>query len=80
MALSDFGDNGGAVPTMKLADSSLGNDNQWTATYLLDHDARFVTRPVGTYGDSGAYELVPNEIFSHGFENGYTTGWSDEVW
>lgn len=74
-----FGYNGGAVPTMKLYDFSWATDNQWTDTYLLDHDARFVGRPVGTYGDSGAYELVPGEIFSHGFENGYTTGWFDTV-
>lgn len=74
-----FGYNGGAVPTMKMHDSSWGNDNSWTTTYLLDHDARFVSRPVGTYGDSGAYELVPDEIFSHGFDNGYTTGWSSTV-
>jgi len=74
-----FGYNGGAVPTMKLHDTSWAKNNQWTTTYLLDHDARFVGRPVGTYGDSGAYELVPGEIFSHGFDNGYTTGWSDTV-
>lgn len=79
LGLYGFGYNGGAVPTMKLYDSSMGNDNQWTTTYLLDHDARFVSRPVGTYGDSGAYELVPGEIFSHGFENGYATGWSSTV-
>ena len=71
-----FGYNGGAVPTMKVYDSSLANDNHWTTTHLLSHDARFVSRPVGTYGDSGAFELVPGEIFSHSFENGYTTGWS----
>ena len=74
-----FGYNGGAVPTMKMYDSSWGNDNQWTTTYLLDHDARYVSRPGGTYGDSGAYELVPGEIFSHSFENMYTTGWSDTI-
>ena len=79
VGLYHFGFNGGAVPTMKLQDSSWAKNNQWTTTYLLDHDARFVGRPVGTYGDSGAYELVPGEIFSHGFETGYTTGWFDTV-
>ena len=74
-----FGYNGGAVPTMKLYDTSWATDNPWTDTYLLDHDARFVGRPVGAYCDSGAYELVPDELFSHGFDNGYTTGWSSTV-
>lgn len=79
LGLYGFGYNGGAVPTMKVYDNSLTNDNHWTTTYLLNHDARFVSRPVGTYGDSGAYELVPDQIFAHSFENGYTTGWSNTV-
>ncbi len=79
LAIYGFGYNGGAVPTVKLHETSLAQNNQWTTTYLLDHDARFVGRPMGTYGDSGAYELVPGEIFSHGFENEYTTGWSSTV-
>jgi len=79
VGVHSFGYDGGAVPTMKLYDTSWATDNQWTDTYLLDHDARFIGRPVGAYGDSGAYELVPGEIFSHGFDNGYTTGWGDTV-
>jgi len=31
---------------------------------------------MGAYGDAGVYENVLYEIFSHGFENRYTTGWS----
>lgn len=77
--LSDFGFNGGGVPTFKLSASGVADDYVFTDTYLLDEDARSSFRPVGPYGDSGAYELVPNEIFSHGFENRYTTGWSTTV-
>ncbi|MEN8162869.1 MAG: CSLREA domain-containing protein [Acidobacteriota bacterium] len=77
--LSDFGFNGGGVQTFKLSASGVSDDYVFTTTHLLDEDARFTPRPVGPYGDSGAYELVPDEIFSHGFENKYTTGWSDTV-
>jgi len=79
IGMDGFGYYGGGVPTVKLLNSSWAIDNQWTTTFLQDRDARFVTRPQGTYGDSGAFELVPGEIFIHGFENGYTAGWGDDL-
>jgi len=79
MHLSDFGFNGGGVPTIKLSEGSVSHDNIFTTDYLFFEDARTSPRPVGAYGDSGAFEAVPDEIFSHNFENRYTTGWSSMV-
>jgi hypothetical protein len=77
--MSDFGFNGGGVPTHKLQVGSVSHDYVFTDTHLMDEDARSSDRPIGPYGDSGAFEAIPNEIFSHGFENKYTTGWSSTV-
>jgi len=78
-SMSDFGFNGGGVPTFKLQEGSVSHDYVFTSNYLISEDARMSPRPMGVYGDSGAYEAVANEIFSHGFENRYTTGWSSTV-
>lgn len=74
--LMQFGWHGGGVPTQELGEWGVADDYVFTDTYLLPEDARCSERPVGPYGDAGAFERVPNEIFSHGFENRYTTGWS----
>jgi len=78
-SMSDFGFNGGGVPTQKLQVGSVSHDYVFTDAHLMDEDARSSDRPIGPYGDSGAFEAVPDEIFSHGFENRYTTGWSSTV-
>ncbi len=79
IGLGSFGYNGGGVPTVSLSDGGVAADYVFTADYLLNEDARFVQRPVGAYGDAGAFERVPDEIFLHNFENGYPTGWSEVV-
>ena len=78
-SMSDFGFNGGGVPTHRLQEGSVSHDYQFTDTHLMDSDARSSGRPFGAYGDAGAFEAVSDEIFSHGFENRFTTGWSDTV-
>jgi len=75
-SMSNFGFNGGGVPTFKLQEGSVSHDYFFTTNYLISEDARMSPRPLGIYGDAGAYETVADEIFSHGFENRYTTGWS----
>jgi len=78
-SMSEFGFNGGGVPTHRLHEWGVAHDYVFTGTHLMDEDARCSERPIGPYGDAGAFEIVPDEIFSHGFENAYTTGWSDTV-
>jgi len=79
VGLQHFGYNGGGVPTIRLGDWGVAYNYVFTDTYLLDEDARSIERPVGPYGDSGAFEHVPDELFSHSFENRYATGWSEVV-
>jgi len=76
IGLQQFGWHGGGVQTIELGDWGVADDYWGNAINLLSEDARFTPRPVGLYGDAGAFERVPHEIFRHGFENRYTTGWS----